>query len=60
MRRNGVDAALDLLGMAGFGSGEVPEEFASIYGLLDDLPTEVTDRVVGLYFNQLTRYRSDR
>lgn len=48
---------MELLGMVGLTGGGMPEDIAGIYGILDDLPTDVTDRVVTLFYNELNRYR---
>ena len=48
---------MDLLGMVGLTGGGMPGDIAGIYGILDDLPTEATDRVVTLFYNELNRYR---
>jgi glutamate/tyrosine decarboxylase-like PLP-dependent enzyme len=49
---------LEFLAMIGLGAGELPgDEMAEVYGLLDELPTRVRDRVVGLYYAELSRPR---
>ena len=47
-----------LLEMVGLAGGDLPSgEMAEINQILDALPSEVTDRVLTIYFNQLSRYK---
>jgi len=47
-----------LLEMAGLSGGSLPgDEMADVNRVLDALPPAVTDRVLRLYYNQLSRYR---
>ena len=47
-----------LLEMAGLSGGALPgDEMADVNRVLDALPPAVTDRVLRLYYNQLSRYR---
>ncbi|RMH42822.1 MAG: aspartate aminotransferase family protein [Deltaproteobacteria bacterium] len=47
-----------LLAMAGLGGGRAPSDrLGQVWELLDPLPSDVRNRVLTLYYNQLNRYR---
>ena len=47
-----------MLEMAGLSGGDLPsEEGAELNEILDALPPEVTDRMLTIYYNRLSRYR---
>ena len=48
------EAFSSLLSMAGIQGTELPERMATIHGLLDALPPELADRVLTVFFNELT------
>jgi sphinganine-1-phosphate aldolase len=48
------EAFSNLLSMAGIQGTELPERMATIHGLLDALPAELADRVLTVFFNELT------
>ncbi len=47
-----------LLEMVGLAGGDLPSgDMAEVNQILDSLPSDVTDRVLTIYFNQLSRYK---
>ena len=54
-----TDAEIGMkLEMAGLGRGDLPsDESAELNEILDALPPDVTDRMLTIYYNRLSRFR---
>ena len=51
---------IQLLQMVGLGEGDLPDsEMAEINHILDELPIQLRDRVLTLYFNELCRFHPE-